>query len=93
MGPVTGAVGLVAGVASTVAHAGGVVLGPFLVSLGLSNAAVVATANAVVAVSQIGFLTGPILLSSVLALPCLFLGTWLGYRANRRLPRRWFELA
>ncbi|MBI1963905.1 MAG: sulfite exporter TauE/SafE family protein, partial [Candidatus Rokubacteria bacterium] len=43
--------------------------------------------------SQIGFLTGPILLSSVLALPCLFLGTWLGYRANRRLPRRWFELA
>ena len=99
---VTGAVGLVAGVASTVAHSGGVVLGPYLVSLGLSNAAVVATANAVVAVSnvlklvgywQIGFLTGPILLASVLALPLLFLGTWLGYRVNRWLPRRWFALA
>lgn len=99
---VTGAVGLVAGVAATVAHSGGVVLGPYLVALGLANASVVATANAVVAVSnvlklvgywRIGFLTGPILLASVLALPLLVLGTWLGYRLNRQLPRRWFELA
>lgn len=99
---VTGAVGVVAGVASTVAHSGGIVLGPHLVGLGLSNAAVVATANAVIALSnlaklggywKIGFLTGQILLAAALATPLLVVGTWFGFRANRRLPRRWFELA
>ncbi len=99
---VSGAVGVVAGLASTVAHSGGIVLGPYLVGLGFSNATVVATANAVIAVSNlaklggywtIGFLTGPILLAAVVAVPVLALGTWLGYRVNRWLPRRWFELA
>jgi len=99
---VSAAVGLTAGVASSVAHSGGIVLGPSLLGLGLGNAAVVATANAVVAVTNlaklggywtIGFLTGRIVLAAVLALPLLALGTWLGWRVNRRLPRRWFELA
>lgn len=94
--------GLTAGIASSVAHSGGIVLGPYLIGLGLGNAAVVATANAVVAVTNlaklggyftIGFLTGRILLAAVLALPLLVVGTWLGYRVNRWLPRRWFETA
>ncbi len=101
-GIVRGAVGVAAGIASTVAHVGGIVLGPYLIGLGLSNAAVVATGNAVVAVSnlaklggywKIGFLTRRIMAAAALSLPVLMLGTWLGYRVNQRLPRRWFELA
>ena len=99
---VSAAFGLTAGVASSVAHSGGIVLGPYLIGLGLGNAAVVATANAIVAVTNvvklggywaIGFLTGRILLAAVAALPLLALGTWLGWRVNRWLPRRWFEAA
>ena len=91
------AFGLTAGVASSVAHSGGIVLGPYLIGLGLGNAAVVATANAVVAVTNlvklggywaIGFLTGRILLAAVAALPLLALGTWVGWRLNRWLPPR-----
>jgi uncharacterized membrane protein YfcA len=94
--------GGVTGVAATVAHSGGVVAGLYLLGLGLSTASVVATGNALYAVTnvvktltywQIGFLTGPILLASVLATPFLFAGVRLGYRANRAMPRRWFELA
>ena len=99
---VSAAFGLAAGVASSVAHSGGIVLGPYLIGLGLDNAAVVATANAIVAVTNvvklggywaIGFLTGRILLAAVAALPLLALGTWVGWRLNRWLPRRWFEAA
>jgi uncharacterized membrane protein YfcA len=42
---------------------------------------------------RIGFLTRDILLSALLSLPWLVLGVWLGYRVNRVLPRRAFELA
>jgi len=99
---VSAAVGLTAGIASSVAHSGGLVLGPYLIGLGLGNAAVVATANAVIAVTNvlklggywtIGFLTGRIVLAAVVALPLLAVGTWLGYRVNRWLPRWWFETA
>lgn len=94
--------GVLTGVASSVAHSGGVVLGLYLVNLNVTNATIVATGAAVVAVSnvlklagywEIGFLTGRILLVAVLATPLLVLGGWLGYRVNRWLPRRWFELA
>lgn len=94
--------GLGAGVTSTVAHSGGLVLGPYLVALRLGNAEIVATGGAVVAVTnlvklagywQIGFLTAPVLLAALAASPLLVGGAWLGYRANRWLPRRWFALA
>lgn len=100
--PVGSGVGLVAGVASAVAHSGGIIVGPYLVGLGLSNAGVVATGSAVVAVSNIlklatywsiGFLSWPIVLVSLLTTPLLFLGAWLGYRVNAYLPPRWFALA
>jgi uncharacterized membrane protein YfcA len=94
--------GLLAGLASAIAHSGGVVLGPYLLGVGLGNAAVVATGNAVVVVTNvlklasywtIGLLTGTIMAAALAASPLLLLGTWLGYRVNRWLPRRWFELA
>lgn len=96
------AVGLVTGVASSVAHSGGLVLGLYLVAARLPPAAIVGTGSALVAISDvlklagywhIGFLGGPILLAAVLAAPLLVLGAWLGYRVNRVLPRRAFELA
>ncbi len=93
--------GLVAGVASSVAHSGGVILGLYFVSTPLSPTGIVATGTAIVAVTnlvklggywEIGFLTGRILLAAVIATPALVLGAWLGFRVNQSLPRRAFEL-
>jgi hypothetical protein len=95
-------IGLLTGVATTVAHSAGIVLGLYLTALRLSTTAIVATGNALVAFSnllklagywQIGLLTGRVVLAGLVAVPLLALGGWLGYRVNRRLPRRWFELA
>ena len=37
-------------------------------------------------------MTPPLLLATVAATPLLYLGSWLGYRLNARLPRRGFAL-
>jgi len=90
-----------AGVASTVAHSGGVVLGLYLVGRPLGSAGVVATGTLAYAISDvpkvgtytaIGWVTAPLLLATVAATPFLYLGSWLGYRLNARLPRRAFAL-
>ncbi len=99
--PVAMGVGLAAGVASTVAHSGGVVLGLYLVGRPLGSAGVVATGTLAYALSDgvkvgtyaaIGWVTPPLLLATVAATPLLYLGSWLGYRLNARLPRRAFAL-
>jgi uncharacterized membrane protein YfcA len=96
------AVGIVTGVASIVAHSGGVVSALYLLGTGLPAATLIATVNAVYALTnvvkvtlywRIGFLTPSVLLADLLTLPVLVLGAWLGYRLNRVLPRRAFELA
>jgi len=99
--PVAMGVGLTAGVASTVAHSGGVVLGLYLVGRPLTSAGIVATGTLAYAISDvvkvgtyaaIGWVTPPLLLATVAATPLLYLGSWLGYRLNARLPRRAFAL-
>ena len=94
--------GVLIGIASAVANSGGVIMGPYLAGLGLSNAAVVATgagalvtANCLKVVSywRIGFLTWRMVWLSLLASPLLYLGSRLGWRLNAYLPRRWFALA
>ena len=96
------AAGVVSGVASAVSHSGGVMMSLYLVSTGLPTAAILGTNSAVVTFAnalkflgywQLGFLTPEILLAALLSLPWLVLGAWLGYRVNRVLPRRGFELA
>jgi uncharacterized protein len=96
------AAGVVTGVASSVAHSGGIVLGLYLAGLRLSSAAVVGTITAVFAASnllklagywQIGILTPRLLVTALIAAPLVLVGTRLGYGVNRRLPRRWFEVA
>lgn len=96
------AVGIVTGVASMVAHSGGVVCALYLLGTGLPAAALIATVTAVYAMTnlikvvlywKIGFLTPGVLLLDVLALPVVVLSAWLGYRLNRVLPRRAFALA
>jgi uncharacterized membrane protein YfcA len=95
------AAGLTAGVASTVAHSGGVVVSIYLLNVHLTKAAMLATGNALYILPNvlklagywsIGFLTVPIIQAAALAVPLLFAGAWLGYRVNQRLPRRAFEL-
>jgi uncharacterized membrane protein YfcA len=95
-------VGVLIGIASAVANSGGVIIGPYLAGLGLSSAAVVATgAGALVAANclkvvsywTIGFLTWRMVWLSLLASPLLYFGSWLGWRVNAYLPRRWFALA
>ena len=90
-----------AGVASTVAHSGGVVLGLYLVGRPLGSAGVVATGTLAYAISDvakvgtytaIGWVTVPLLLATLAATPFLYLGSWLGYRLNARLPRRAFAV-
>jgi uncharacterized membrane protein YfcA len=99
--PVAVGVGLAAGVASTVAHSGGVVLGLYLVGRPLDSAGVVATGALAYALSDvvkigtyaaIGWVTPPLLLATAAATPFLYVGSWLGYRLNARLPRRAFAL-
>ena len=95
-------IGVLIGIASAVANSGGTIIGPYLAGLGLSNATVVATgAGALVAANclkvvsywTIGFLTWRMVGLSLLASPLLYLGSWLGWRANAYIPRRWFALA
>ena len=73
-----------AGVASTVAHSGGVVLGLYLVGRPLGSAGVVATGTLAYAISDvpkvgtytaIGWVTAPLLLATVAATPFLYLGS------------------
>ena len=99
--PVALGVGLAAGVASTVAHSGGVVLGLYLVGRPLGSAGVVATGALAYALSDvvkigtyaaIGWVTPPLLVATAAATPFLYVGSWLGYRLNARLPRRAFAL-
>ena len=99
--PVALIVGFLMGLASTIAHSGGLVGGIYLISLGLSSALVVGTGIVVYAIAdvfklvgywKIGFLAPELVLAAILATPMLILGAWLGLRANRRLPRRAFEL-
>lgn len=96
------AVGIVTGVASIVAHSGGVVSALYLLGTGLPAAGLIATVTAVYATTnlvkvilywKIGFLTPYVLLTDLAALPVVLLGAWLGYRLNRVLPRRAFALA
>ena len=99
--PVAMGVGLAAGVASTVAHSGGVVLGLYPVGRPLTSAGIVATDTLAYAISDvvkvgtyaaIGWVTRPLLLTTLAATPLLYLGSWLGYRLNARLPRQAFAL-
>lgn len=99
--PTGAAAGLVTGVASSVAHSGGVVLGLYLVGAGLSPASVVATGTVLVTVTNVmklasywglGFLTREIVAAALLSAPLLLAGAWLGYRVHQRLPRRLFEV-
>jgi uncharacterized membrane protein YfcA len=96
------AVGIVTGVASIVAHSGGVVAALYLLGTGLPAAALIATVTAVYAMTnlikvvlywKIGFLTPYVLLVDLFTLPIVLLGAWLGYHLNRVLPRRAFALA
>jgi uncharacterized membrane protein YfcA len=95
------AAGGITGVASIVAHSGGVVSALYLLGAGLAPSPLIATVNAVYATTnlikvilywKIGFLTAQALLLDVIALPVVLLGAWLGYGLNRILPRRTFEL-
>jgi uncharacterized membrane protein YfcA len=94
---VTAGVGVAMGVASAVANSGGIILGPYLAGLGLSNAAVVGTGQAVVATANalklgaywaIGFVTLKLALLAVVMTPLVYVGSLVGYRLNARLPRR-----
>ena len=95
------AVGVVTGVASIVAHSGGVVSALYLLGTGLAPVPLIATVNVGYAATnllkvalywKIGFLTRQALYLSVLTVPVLLLGAWLGYRLSRSIPRRAFEL-
>jgi uncharacterized protein len=95
-------VGALTGIASAVANSGGVIMGPYLTGLGLSNAAVVATGAGALFTSNclkvasywsIGFLTWRMVWLSLLSSPLLYLGSRLGWRLNAYMPRRWFALA
>ena len=67
----------------------------------LTSAGIVATDTLAYAISDvvkvgtyaaIGWVTPPLLLTTLAATPLLFLGSWLGYRLNARLPRQAFAL-
>jgi len=94
--------GLLAGIASMLAHSAGIILGLYLVNVSLTPPVVVATGSALMVFAnavkllgywQLGFLTWEIVGAALLAVPLLAAGAWLGERTNRRLPRRAFELA
>ena len=100
--PVGVGAGFVMGVASMVAHSGGVVLNLYLLALRLPTPTILATGNALIVFTdavkllgywRVGFLTGSIMLAAVLVIPLLAVGAWLGVRVGRRLPRRAFESA
>jgi uncharacterized protein len=94
-------VGVVTGIASIVAHSGGVVSALYLLGAGLAPVPLIATVNVGYAATnlmkvllywKIGFLTREALFLSLLTLPVLLFGAWVGYRMSRAIPRRAFEL-
>jgi hypothetical protein len=100
--PVGLLVGFVSGIASVIAHSGGIIATPYLAARGLSNAQVVGTYTPIQAVANvvkiaaywsIGFLDDRLIIISLAMLPLLYAGSWLGFRVNAWLPRRAFALA
>jgi len=95
-------VGFLSGIASAIAHSGGIIATPYLAARGLSNAQVVGTYTPIQAVANvfkmgaywgIGFLDGRLLVVSLSMVPLLYAGAWVGFRINAWLPRRAFAVA
>ena len=95
-------IGFGSGIASAVAHSGGILVAPYLTARGLSNARVVGTYTPVQAVANvfkiaayvgIGFLDLRLSVIALVMVPLLYAGCWVGFRVNAWLPRRAFGLA
>jgi hypothetical protein len=94
------AAGVGAGITSTLAHIGGVVVSMYLLPQRLSNRAYVGTTTAVFFIInatkvpvylKLGVLTGGILQRDLFFLPLLGMGVLLGILLNRRVSRRTFS--
>ena len=94
------AAGVGAGITSTLAHIGGVVVSMYLLPQGLSNRAYVGTTTAVFFIInatkvpvylKLGILNGGILRDDLLFLPLLGMGVLSGIFLNRRISKRTFS--
>lgn len=95
-------IGLVAGVASSIAHSGGVVMSIYLLSLGLTKELFVASVVASFSITdllklslywQVGVLTLSILLTGIALTPFMLLGGRMGVSVSRRLSVEQFSVA
>jgi uncharacterized membrane protein YfcA len=86
--------GLCAGITSAVAHAGGILITPYLLAAGLAKEAFVGTALAILALGDTaklvsfqhaGLLTPSMTRPILYALPLLFVGVGAGWQVHRRL--------
>lgn len=93
------AIGFVAGMASAVAHAGGIVLTLYLVSIDLPKRTFIATMIGflffndilkMIMFARLGILTRPLLVTGIELIPVLLLGSWLGSRLTSRLNNQQF---
>jgi hypothetical protein len=94
--------GLAGGVTSAVAHAGGILLAPYLLAAGLAKEAFVGTVLVILALAdtaklatfwQAGLFTRSMAGPIAWALPFLLVGVVLGRQVNRRLSMRRFRQA
>ncbi len=95
-------IGLVAGIASSIAHSGGVVMSIYLLSVGLTKEVFVASVVGSFTITdllklslywQVGVLTLPILLAGMALTPVMMLGGRMGIVVSRRLSVRQFTAA
>ena len=93
------AISLVAGMASAVAHSGGIVLTLYLMSIDLPKRTFIATMIGflffndvlkMVMFVKLGILTKPLLITGIQLIPLLLLGSWLGSRLVNRLSNKQF---
>lgn len=87
-------IGFLAGIATSIAHSGGIVMSIYLLTVGLTKEVFVASIVGTFAVTdlaklslywQVGVLTLPILLTGLALTPVMLLGGWMGVSLNRRL--------
>ena len=93
------AAGVTAGFTSFVSHAGGPPVAMYLLSQRLDKTTFQATTvlvfwainiSKVVPYVALGLFTGPLLWADLLLAPVALIGVWLGVRAHRAVPERWF---
>lgn len=94
-------ISFIAGIASSIAHSGGIIITIYLITLGLTKEAFVATLVSILLISDIAkvmlftnlhILNGKVFITGLVLTPVMLLGSWLGRKLIDRLNDKQYVL-